>query len=91
MSSKNTKHQHSYKPALTEFGYKCRCGDSFYALVEMDDLKLLRTKEVASLLGVHWQTVLSLIRGGKLEVIKLNKGYRIRANVLQKFMLTKKG
>lgn len=42
--------------------------------------------QVAELLQVHWQTVLNYIRGGKLQAIKLGKGYRISKESLDLFI-----
>lgn len=41
--------------------------------------------QVAKLLQVHWQTVLNYIKSGKLEAIKLGKGYRISKEAIDKF------
>lgn len=42
-------------------------------------------EQVAELLQVHWQTVLNYIKGGKLEAVKLGRGYRIPQEALDKF------
>ena len=42
--------------------------------------------QVAELLQVHWQTVLNYIKGGKLEAVKLGRGYRISKEALDKFI-----
>lgn len=41
--------------------------------------------QVAELLQVHWQTILNYIKNGKLEAVKLGKGYRITKEALDKF------
>lgn len=41
--------------------------------------------EVASILKVHWQTVLNYIKAGKLKAIRLGKGYRIGSQSLKIF------
>jgi excisionase family DNA binding protein len=41
--------------------------------------------QVAELLQVHWQTVLNYIKKGKLEAVKLGKGYRITKEALDQF------
>jgi excisionase family DNA binding protein len=50
-------------------------------------------EEVASKLQVHWQTILSYIKTGKLRAVKLGRGYRIDPQDLYTFvegMKTKK-
>ncbi|MGI5841361.1 MAG: helix-turn-helix domain-containing protein [Patescibacteria group bacterium] len=42
-------------------------------------------EQVADLLQVHWQTVLNYIKGGKLEAMKLGRGYRISKESIDKF------
>jgi excisionase family DNA binding protein len=42
--------------------------------------------QVAELLQVHWQTVLNYIKNGKLEAVKLGKGYRISREALDIFI-----
>jgi excisionase family DNA binding protein len=39
--------------------------------------KFLTVEEVSGNLQVHWQTVLSFIKNGKLRAVKLGRGYRI--------------
>lgn len=41
--------------------------------------------QVAELLQVHWQTVLNYIKSGRLEAVRLGKGYRISQDALDKF------
>lgn len=48
--------------------------------------KFYTVKEVADTLRIHWQSVLSYIRDGKLEAVKLGKGYRISEKALEKFI-----
>lgn len=43
-------------------------------------------QEVAGILQIHWQSVLNYIKSGKLEAVKLGKGYRISEAALQKFI-----
>lgn len=43
-------------------------------------------EELSELLQVHWQTILNYIRSGKLEAIKLGKGYRISDKAFQSFL-----
>ncbi len=52
----------------------------------MVSYKFYTVQEVADLLQVHWQSVLNYIKSGKLEAVKLGKGYRISETALQKFM-----
>ena len=49
--------------------------NSFYTVVQ-----------VAELLQVHWQTVLNYIKSGKLEAVKLCRGYRISQEALATFV-----
>jgi excisionase family DNA binding protein len=41
--------------------------------------------QVSELLQVHWQTVLNYIKNGKLEAVKLGKGYRISKEAIDQF------
>ncbi len=43
-------------------------------------------EQVAELLQVHWQTVLNYIKNGKMEAVKLGRGYRISKYALDKFI-----
>ncbi|HRN70674.1 MAG TPA: helix-turn-helix domain-containing protein [Candidatus Woesebacteria bacterium] len=43
-------------------------------------------EQVSEILQVHWQTVLNYIKGGKLEAVKLGKGYRISEECLKEFI-----
>jgi len=43
-------------------------------------------EQVAKLLQVHWQTVLNYIKSGKLEAVKLGRGYRISQEALDRFI-----
>lgn len=43
-------------------------------------------EQVAELLQVHWQTVLNYIKSGKLEAVKLGRGYRISQEALDIFI-----
>jgi excisionase family DNA binding protein len=42
-------------------------------------------EQVASLLQVHWQTVLNYIKSGKLKAARLGKGYRVAKEDLDDF------
>jgi len=42
--------------------------------------------QIAEMLKVHWQTVLNYIKSGKLEALKLGKGYRISQRALNRFI-----
>lgn len=44
-------------------------------------------QEVADLLKLHWQSVLSYIKKGELEALKLGKGYRISQTALDSFIV----
>jgi excisionase family DNA binding protein len=48
--------------------------------------KFYTVQEVASILRVHWQSVLNYIKSGKLEAVRLGKGYRISETALQNFI-----
>jgi excisionase family DNA binding protein len=48
--------------------------------------KYYTVQEVADTLQLHWQSVLNYIKGGKLEAVKLGKGYRISEAALQVFI-----
>jgi excisionase family DNA binding protein len=55
--------------------------------------KFLTVEEVTQILQVHWQTVLSYIKSGKLRAVQLGRGYRIDPQDLKEFiekMKTKK-
>ncbi|MBM3283660.1 helix-turn-helix domain-containing protein [Candidatus Gottesmanbacteria bacterium] len=51
-----------------------------------NDNEFYTVEEVAKLLQVHWQTILNYIKNGKIEAIKLGKGYRIQYTALNKFI-----
>lgn len=52
----------------------------------MTDKKYYTVQDVADLLKLHWQSVLSYIKNGELEAVKLGKGYRISQNALDSFI-----
>ena len=52
----------------------------------MTDKKYYTVQEVADLLKLHWQSVLTYIKNGDLEAIKLGKGYRISQQALDSFI-----
>ncbi len=52
----------------------------------MTDKKYYTVQEVADLLKLHWQSVLTYIKKGELEAIKLGKGYRISQQALDSFI-----
>lgn len=43
-------------------------------------------EQVASLLQIHWQSVLNYIKRGDLEAIKIGRGYRISQEALETFL-----
>jgi excisionase family DNA binding protein len=43
-------------------------------------------EQVASLLQVHWQSILNYIKRGDLEAIKIGRGYRISQEALEAFL-----
>lgn len=52
----------------------------------MIDKKYYTVQEVADLLKLHWQSVLTYIKNGELEAVKLGKGYRISQQALDSFI-----
>jgi excisionase family DNA binding protein len=54
--------------------------------INMTDKKYYTVQEVADLLKLHWQSVLTYIKNGDLEAIKLGKGYRISQQALDSFI-----
>lgn len=52
----------------------------------MKNNSFLTVEQVAELLQVHWQTVLNYIKSGKLEAVRLGKGYRIPEEAINKFV-----
>ena len=51
----------------------------------------LTVEEVATKLKIHWQTVLTYIKDGKLRALKLGRGYRIDPKDLEQFIEILKG
>lgn len=52
----------------------------------MVDKTYYTVQEVADLLKLHWQSVLTYIKNGELEALKLGKGYRISQKALDAFI-----
>ena len=52
----------------------------------MENNSFYTVAQVAKLLKVHWQTVLNYIKSGKLEAVKLGKGYRISQSAINVFI-----
>jgi excisionase family DNA binding protein len=52
----------------------------------MVDKKYYTVQEVTDLLKLHWQSVLTYIKKGELEAVKLGKGYRISQQALDAFI-----
>lgn len=48
--------------------------------------KYYSVTEVAELLQVHWQSILTYIKNGELEAVKLGRGYRISDDAIQEFL-----
>lgn len=48
--------------------------------------KFYKVEEVAALLSLHWQTILTYIKNGELVALKLGKGYRISQEELDEFI-----
>lgn len=57
-----------------------------YKQIHMENNNFLTVEQVAEALQVHWQTVLNYIKSGKLEALKLGKGYRISQESLNVFI-----
>ena len=51
---------------------------------------MLKLKEVAKKLGMHYNTIYSYVRSGELKAIKFKKSYRIEEQELEKFIRSKK-
>jgi excisionase family DNA binding protein len=56
----------------------------------MKNNSFLTVEQVAGLLQIHWQTVLNYIKSGKLDAVKLGKGYRIPEEAIDKFVKNNK-
>lgn len=52
----------------------------------MKNNSFFTVEQVSELLQVHWQTVLNYIKSGKLEAVRLGKGYRIPEEAINKFV-----
>lgn len=52
----------------------------------MVDIAYYTVQEVADLLKLHWQSVLTYIKKGELEALRLGKGYRISQQSLDDFI-----
>ena len=52
----------------------------------MKNNNFLTVEQVAETLQIHWQTVLNYIKSGKLEALRLGKGYRISQEALERFV-----
>jgi len=48
--------------------------------------QFLTVEQVAKILQVHWQTVLTYIKTGKLGAFRLGRGYRIEPKDLEEFV-----
>ena len=57
-----------------------------YKQILMENNSFLTVEQVAEALQVHWQTVLNYIKSGKLEALRLGKGYRISQESLNEFV-----
>lgn len=56
----------------------------------MKNNSFLTVKQVAELLQIHWQTVLNYIKNGKLDAVRLGKGYRIPKEAIDKYVRNNK-
>jgi len=52
--------------------------------------KFFTVEQVAKKLQIHWQTVLTYIKSGKLKALKLGRGYRIDPRDLENFIESNK-
>lgn len=43
-------------------------------------------KEVAEQFGVHWQSILTYIKNGELEAVKIGRGYQISEMAMSDFI-----
>lgn len=50
------------------------------------DKEYLTVEQVATLLKVHWQSVLNYIKRGDLPAVRIGRGYRISRSGLEKFI-----
>ncbi len=46
----------------------------------------LTVEQVASQLQLHWQTVLTYIKSGRLRAVRLGRGYRVDPKDLETFI-----
>lgn len=51
------------------------------------ETKFYTVEQVASILQVHWQSILNYIKRGDLEAIKIGRGYRISQESLDTFLV----
>ena len=49
-------------------------------------MKFYTVEDISKILGVHWQTVHSLIKSGQLVAIKVGKRYRVNEEDLKKYI-----
>lgn len=54
--------------------------------MKQEKLEFFTVFQIAELLQVHWQTVLTYIKKGKLKAVKLDKGYRISKTEFENFI-----
>ena len=45
--------------------------------------KLFTVEEVSGKLQVHWQTILTYIKTGKLRAVRIGRGYRIALKIFR--------
>jgi excisionase family DNA binding protein len=51
-----------------------------------DNNEFLTVTQVSEILQVHWQTILNYIKTGKIDAVRLGKGYRISRKSLDRFL-----
>ena len=57
-----------------------------YLPFEKDFEEMKTVQQTADLMGVHWQTVLSYIRRGKIGAIRMGNRYRVPISEYKKFI-----
>lgn len=50
------------------------------------DKEFLTVEQIATILQVHWQSVLNYIKRGDLSAIRIGRGYRIERADFDKFL-----
>ena len=53
---------------------------------EIAGIKCYELQEVADILGVHYQTIINLIKNGKIKAARIGRNYMITEQNLQKYI-----